>query len=706
MAEKTEKSGEELKKGKWESSTFESRTEAQTREMLKASGLEVPSMAEGVKRKLAKGRLPSTREAAAARYAEKYGTNPGSKEIAGVEEKKSNPGNPGKFKSLKEIKELTKPVSPVSTEIKAKIAEEPKEKKFKRIIPAEAVARRKTEETPKREPFRITPAAEVESKIPQGEMPEGVTPDLESKLPPLREPRAAELGALSQLTREEKEIILEREGPESAEKPREISKTEAEEDEARRQFFQITLNRPDLKYSDLEAANLAEANKKLLKAAREKWVFAIHGQEQATKDGLKIMEFPDLDSAAALFLYKEAGFKNATKPKYLKKSEYLAGAMNIDTGGEVGMVLLPGKGTEEEGATAIGDHHTKKMEDARKDLSAARVHYEFLVKAGALRRSEKYDRLVDFVTFIDNKNYLDDSKYDDYFKHYFENSWQTLIGLRNYLQPHLLARFIKSEKDYNRILSDEELRQLRLIYTKREKVSEEPAGVKKAEVKNGEAEKGKEINYAERLKKAVEKSKQELERMQQEGFFVDSAKYGKIAVDIGQQVPGGVEAARAFGCGAYVRWTPETNSFLINTIKSLKESFSQGIGRHGRMWFKPFLDESSLNLKLEEILSKLTDGKFEPTLKLREFIKKEQKEMETKQLFEPKKLEILEKFGKEFYNTLKENASWKGYDEKNILITLEIQTKVFLNKQLKKLNLVGDDKIADLVEFLVKKISE
>ncbi len=650
MAEKIEKSGgkPEIKikkkiKYNWEPYVGEGETEPWADEMLAAAGIKDPhkkfrifdeksSPETSDSQAMPDLSLPKERREFGERLTAE--TKPPEK-VAGVEEKKSNPGNPGKFRSLKEIKELTKPVvSPASTEIKAEIVEKPKEKKFERIIPAEAVARSKAEETPKREPFKTITVAE-------GETPEGVTPDVESKLSPLREPRAAELRALRKLTPWEKEVISEREGLEPVERPREISKTEVE-DEAGRQFFQITLNRPDLKYSDLEAANLYEANKKLLKAAREKWVFAVHSQEQMTKDGLKIREFPDLDSAAALFLYKEAGFKKAAKLKYLKKGEYLAGAMNIDTGGEVGMVLLPGKGTEEEGATAIGDHHVKKMEDARKDLSATKVHYEFLVKAGALRRSEKYDRLVDFVTFMDNKNYLDDPKYDDYFKHYFENSWQTLIGLQNYLRPHLLAGFIKSEKDYNRILSDEELRQLRLIYTKREKTSEEPAGNKKAEVKNGEAEKGKEINYAERLKKAVEKSKQELERMQQEGFFVDSASYGKIAVDIGKQVPGGVEAARAFGCGAYVRWTPEANTFLINTIKPLKENFSQGIGRHGQMWLKPPSDESPLNLKLEEILSKLTDGKFEPTLKLKEFIEKEEQLAEGKKLLQEYGIESLE----------------------------------------------------------------
>lgn len=71
----------------------------------------------------------------------------------------------------------------------------------------------------------------------------------------------------------------------------------------------------------------------------------------------------------------------------------------------------------------------------------------------------------------------------------------------------------------------------------------------------------------------------------------------------------------------------------------------------------------------------------------------------------PDKMEIFEKFGQEFYNALKENAFWEGYDEKNKLLTLEIQTKVFLAKQLKKLNLVGEDEIANLVESWVRRIS-
>ncbi len=75
-------------------------------------------------------------------------------------------------------------------------------------------------------------------------------------------------------------------------------------------------------------------------------------------------------------------------------------------------------------------------------------------------------------------------------------------------------------------------------------------------------------------------------------------------------------------------------------------------------------------------------------------------------LINKEKLEKLEKFSKEFYQALEQGASWDGYSEEDKILTLKIQTKTFLNKQLERLKLVEDDKIAEVVEFLINKINE
>lgn len=92
------------------------------------------------------------------------------------------------------------------------------------------------------------------------------------------------------------------------------------------------------------------------------------------------------------------------------------------------------------------------------------------------------------------------------------------------------------------------------------------------------------------------------------------------------------------------------------------------------------------------------------TEKEKEKEKKDKKEIE--KMLEPKKMEIFRKFGQDFYTKLKENASWEGYNKEDKFRTLEIQTRVFLSNQLKRRNLVGDNEIADVVDFLIKKINK
>ena len=55
-----------------------------------------------------------------------------------------------------------------------------------------------------------------------------------------------------------------------------------------------------------------------------------------------------------------------------------------------------------------------------------------------------------------------------------------------------------------------------------------------------------------------------------------SVKRAWCAVDIGRQVPEGIDAARAFGCGAYISWMPEKDRFFINTIIARKRRAFNG----------------------------------------------------------------------------------------------------------------------------------
>ena len=162
------------------------------------------------------------------------------------------------------------------------------------------------------------------------------------------------------------------------------------------------------------------------------------------------------------------------------------------------------------------------------------------------------------------------------------------------------------------------------------------AGRKPTEILNPEdlknlglVDENKKTNRSEEQKRTVESSLAQLEEMKKEGLIVDSDRYGKIAVSIDKGIPAGFDAVRAFGCGTYIIWSPKEESFFISTAKSLTDKFSQGRKVRETMWIKPRQagekEKNPLTIKLQEILSILTDGKLQPGGKLQEFLDKERK---------------------------------------------------------------------------------
>ena len=122
--------------------------------------------------------------------------------------------------------------------------------------------------------------------------------------------------------------------------------------------------------------------------------------------------------------------------------------------------------------------------------------------------------------------------------------------------------------------------------------------------------------------KVVKKLLDEIKKMDKEGRIIQS-KYGKIDIDIDNKVPGRIDSAVAYGCQGYLLWNPKENSFLINTLIPISDSFLQGKKIREKMWIKPRHDKEPLKLTLREILNILTDGKIRPKGKLKEYLEKE-----------------------------------------------------------------------------------
>jgi len=441
-------------------------------------------------------------------------------------------------------------------------------------------------------------------------------------------------------------------------KEREERKLKSEEIEVSRLGAQITLEKIN-NYEELWAETEQEGDEKFKQKTRELWKeFAVHGLVGRDKEGnITLANETDLDGQGCLSLMRLAGF-DISDLKYIEHGDRAEDRIYFDVGKVHGVVL------SDSGKKVFIDHHT---DESGKDSSAIQFTYKLLKSMGLLEDKKYLDNLVDFITKVDNKTYFSDEKS-------FKNSWRTIYGLHRYMDFSKIIELFQAGVKPGEVLSEEKLKKF---------------GLEEA---------------SKRQEKTINISVGKMQKIQKGGLIVPSERFGKIVVDIEKKVGAGFDAVRAFGYQTYLIWSPKSESFFITSNQRLdKEEIGQGESVRGYMWIKPRTDGRPLTIKLTDILSSLTDGKFEPTLKLKEFVEKEQKEIETRQLLEPEKMAILEKFGKEFYNTLKRNAVWEGYDQKRKEATLKIQTEVFLAAALKEA-IKEDDQAEKIVGYLIAKI--
>jgi len=342
----------------------------------------------------------------------------------------------------------------------------------------------------------------------------------------------------------------------------------------------------------LNAKTEEEGDEKFKKKVRELWKqLAVHGVIERDKDGkVTIKNFTDLDGKCAIGILKLAGIKGSDI-EYINPGTFKKGKTNIDTGGKHGFEVIE----DEDGTvTIIGDHHS---DQSGRDTSATKIFYETMLALRMVERTPALDKLVEFVTQIDNKTFPNEEKY-------YKESWHTVLGLWRYFNFTTLLKYFESGKSPTDILTVDELFKYRLD---------------KAALKQ---------------EKIVETSLAEMERMGKEGLIVPSQRYGRIAVDIGKKVPSGIDAVKYFGCKTYINWSPNKNGFFITSPeRGVTDTFSQGFNVRKSMYLKPLADTSPLTLTLGEVLNKMTDGQLAPSGELKEFLDKEKslkysKEME------------------------------------------------------------------------------
>jgi hypothetical protein len=329
-----------------------------------------------------------------------------------------------------------------------------------------------------------------------------------------------------------------------------------------RNAAKITLDKVS-SWEELNAATIEEGDQKFTEKTKDLWRdFAVSGVLQFDpKEGKQVLRpFTDLDGKSAIGVLDASGV-NTNNLKYIKPGEFLEGAINLDTGDKFGVVY------EEPTYTAYFDHHAK---DTKEVTSTTEVAYKAMVDLGMLEKSEAMDRLVKFVTDIDNRR-LPAAE--------FLKSGKTILGVQRDLDFKKMLEYFKDHESSTDELTPEEF---------------EKYGMREA---------------AERQQKIVDESMETLERMEQEGKVIQT-KYGSILINQNNELKTGSSAAYVKHDGI-INITPG-RSFAV-TLKEndfdekelserLGEKFQGKIIR-GKMWI--YNDKEPLVLSLEEIIESL-----------------------------------------------------------------------------------------------------
>lgn len=324
---------------------------------------------------------------------------------------------------------------------------------------------------------------------------------------------------------------------------------------------EITIDRID-SYDELQSPNLESSDATFASATREHWdSFAVSGVMQFDKTvGHPVMQDKtDLDGQTGLELLKLAGI-DTSNPKFVKPGTFSEGDINLDTGDRSGVEL------DAETGTAFIDHHAK----GGPVTSTAEITYSMLTDLGLLQKSPELDRLVEFVTKVDNRQFPAEE---------FLRSAKTLLGLQRSVGFSELQSYFQNHESASVELQPEEWAEF---------------GLEKA---------------AHNQQKTVDTNMLILARMESERKTVESA-YGSLIVNENNELPVGSSAAYVRHDGIINLSPGKSFAVTLNGGQideaalraSLGENFQGKIIR-GSMWI--YNDSEPLLLTKEDIVAAL-----------------------------------------------------------------------------------------------------
>lgn len=329
-----------------------------------------------------------------------------------------------------------------------------------------------------------------------------------------------------------------------------------------RQAAQTTLDKVS-SYSELDAPNLEEGNKRFNEKTRELWKkFAVHGLLTFDRnEGKQVLKAStDLDGRCAMAILKESGLdiKDLT---YVRPGEKVEGAINVDTGEKFGGAY------DEATQTTYFDHHAP---GATEITSATEITYKTMVDLGLIEKSDKLDKLTQFVTKIDNRQFPAEE---------FLRSAKTILGLQRDLDFDKLSAYFDDHNGPMEELTPEQFAKY---------------GLKEA---------------AEKQQKTVDEAMEKLKHMEQEGKVVET-KYGKMLINENNELVVGAAAAYVKFDGI-INITPGKSFAITLKEKTFSESELkdklgdkfQGKIIRGQMWI--YNDANPLNLSTAELIESL-----------------------------------------------------------------------------------------------------
>ena len=354
----------------------------------------------------------------------------------------------------------------------------------------------------------------------------------------------------------------------------------------------------------LEKVNLKlDEFRKWLKESKFKW--AVHGKKFSLAQ-------KDIDVKFSLWLLKKAGLNIEDLVEVPIGEEAKENRINIDFGGIFG-IKIPSSKEVKTNKTVIIDHHPK-MTKVDEELNLTEEDYQLLLKTSASQmifegldslglfkeeEREAISKMIEFITFMDNKNYPSQHNLKT-----FKESWQTVLGLYQYISPDKLLEYFKKGKKPTEILSKEEMKELGLIYKNK---------------KTGEI-----IDKSKERKEMIEKALKMIKKLEKNGFVVETKNGLKFLVDYLNErrkegIPLRVDAVFASGYDGVIVYDENKESYFINLHPELphqlRVKIEGGINVRGKMFIRDASDKEPLKVSLKKILeavgvdfSKLTDN--------------------------------------------------------------------------------------------------